>query len=201
MIDLECQKHNFKDHVATLEDYGPIKILNFKRPQSNEFRIRFLFDEDYYTLHISGDLGHLTARNYNNMTYEGFSDFLRVIDIDYFKSKVICSERPLIEYDEELAQATLRERLIVLKHNLVDVSQAHGYADPDVEDLIYDIMEDFTEENGIGSRAYAILAEADSHAYSYASILGRQSSGVAELYLMAFGLARQQLLGQRLEEA
>lgn len=46
MIDLEREKQNFKDHVATFTDYGNIKILDFKNPNNNEYRIRFLFEQD-----------------------------------------------------------------------------------------------------------------------------------------------------------
>ena len=35
MIDLEREKQNFKDHVATFTDYGNIKILDFKNPNNN----------------------------------------------------------------------------------------------------------------------------------------------------------------------
>lgn len=42
MIDLEREKKNFQNHVATFTDYGNIKILDFKRPDSDEYRIRFL---------------------------------------------------------------------------------------------------------------------------------------------------------------
>ena len=48
MINIERQKKNFENHVATLTDYGNIKILDFKNPESNESRIRFIFEEDYY---------------------------------------------------------------------------------------------------------------------------------------------------------
>ena len=36
----------FKNHKATFTDYGNIKILDFKKPGSIEYRIRFLFEED-----------------------------------------------------------------------------------------------------------------------------------------------------------
>ena len=78
-MDLKRQEENFKNHVATFVDYGNIKILDFKNPNSSNYRIRFLFEEDYYKLHISGDLGELTATNCSNMTYEKFSDFVNNI--------------------------------------------------------------------------------------------------------------------------
>lgn len=54
-MNLEKQKENFKNHRATFKDLGNIKILDFKKPNSTEYRIRFLFEEDYCRLHISGD--------------------------------------------------------------------------------------------------------------------------------------------------
>lgn len=46
-MNLEKQKENFKNHRATFKDLGNIKILDFKKPNSTEYRIRFLFEEDY----------------------------------------------------------------------------------------------------------------------------------------------------------
>ena len=64
-MNIELEKENFKNHIATFTDYGNIKILDFKNPKSYDYRIRFLFEEDYCRLHISGDLGELIASNYN----------------------------------------------------------------------------------------------------------------------------------------
>ena len=55
-MNLEKQRENFKNHIAKFTDYGNIKILDFKEPESSYYRIRFLFEEDYCRLHISGDL-------------------------------------------------------------------------------------------------------------------------------------------------
>lgn len=109
MIDLEIQKKYFKNHVAKFTDYGNIKIVDFKRPDSNEYRIRFLFEEDYYKLHISGDLGVLIATNYYNMTFEGFSDFVN--NVGYFRKKVDCHDRPFYVYDYDDAKKDLKELL------------------------------------------------------------------------------------------
>lgn len=45
-MNLEKQKENFKNHRAIFKDLGNIKILDFKKPNSTEYRIRFLFEED-----------------------------------------------------------------------------------------------------------------------------------------------------------
>ena len=41
-MDLGLQKKEFADHVATLKDYGNIKVLDFQKPESNYYRIRFI---------------------------------------------------------------------------------------------------------------------------------------------------------------
>ena len=101
-MDIEKQKENFKNHVATFTDYGNIKIVDFKAPNTSNYRIRFLFEEDYYRLHISGDLGELIATNYNNMTYDKFSDFVN--DIGYFEKKIDCHSRDIWEFVDDLGK-------------------------------------------------------------------------------------------------
>ena len=101
-MNIELEKENFKNHIATFTDYGNIKILDFKNPKSYDYRIRFLFEEDYCRLHISGDLGEQIASNYNNMTFEKFSDFVN--NVSYFEQKIDCHNRSIYTYDEDLAR-------------------------------------------------------------------------------------------------
>ena len=108
-MDIEKQKEYFKNHIATFSDYGNIKIIDFANPESCHYRIRFIFEEDFYRLHISGDLGELIASNYNNMCYRSFSeDFVH--NTEYFMAKVNCHNRPFYEYDYEKAKEDLNKR-------------------------------------------------------------------------------------------
>lgn len=75
-----------------------------------------MFEEDHHRLHISGDLGELTACNHNNMCYEEFSDFVN--DVDYFETKICCHERPLYTYDEDADREDLLE--IFKEYDLID---------------------------------------------------------------------------------
>lgn len=104
----EREKKCFESHEATLLDYGTIKVLDFKRPESSYYQIRFLFEEDYCRLHISGDLGSLTAANCNNMTYEKFAEDY-VGNPGYFREQVECHNRPFFVFDENMAKASLKE--------------------------------------------------------------------------------------------
>ncbi len=91
-------------------DYGTIKVLDFKRPDSSYYQIRFLFEEDYCRLHIAGDLGSLTAANCTNMTYEKFAEDYAG-NPGYFREKVECHNRPFFVFDENMVKASLKEYL------------------------------------------------------------------------------------------
>lgn len=195
MISIEYQKERFKNHIATFTDLGNIKILDFKRPDSSEYRIRFLFEEDYYRLHISGDLGELIASNYKNMCYEHFTDFVH--NTGYFEEKIDCHNRPIYTYDEEQARKDLIE---IFDENEMEIRPYNnGYYSCDTEEeardeLISDMLHDFDDDRGFGSKAYELLSEIDSNCWDYIGRLGRQKTGILELYMLAFELAQKQLV-------
>lgn len=191
-MDLKKQKEHFKNHIAKFTDYGNIKILDFKNPNSSEYRIRFLFEEDYCRLHISGDLGELIATNYSNMTYKKFSDFVN--DVDYFKEKIDCNNRKLYVYDEDQAREELLE--MAEKHDWLLFSDKYSYEDDDKErlsNIIDDILYDFDPDRGIGSKGYEELDDLECDAFEFAGDIGKQETGILDLYMLAFKLAKKQL--------
>ena len=197
MIDLEKQKEYFKNHIAKFTDYGNIKILDFKAPNISDYRIRFLFEEDYCKLHISGDLGELVATNYNNMTYDNFSDFIN--NVDYFQDKIDCHSRPIYAYDEDVARKELLQMIeeYGMKDKIMeDAYEFDGYEDV-LEKILMEILEDYSEYNdGIGQIGCERLSEYFSDAWEFSDGLGRTSSGILELYLLAFELAQENLKKQ-----
>lgn len=194
MFDLERQKNYFKDHVATFTDYGNIKILDFKKPDSNHYRIRFLFEDDYCRLHISGDLGELIAVNYNNMTYDRFSDFVN--DVGYFRGKIVCHSRALDYYDEDKAREEIVELLKEHESYEDTCSDYYFYGDSDEERITYfldDVMAYFDEESGLSSTGYELLTEEDCSIYEGVNDFGKEETGILDLYMLAFKLAQKQL--------
>lgn len=199
MIDIKEQTKRFKDHVARFTDYGNIKILDFQRPGHSEYRIRFLFQEDFYRLHISGDLGELTATNYRNMNYEDFGpDFGP--NPYYFEEKINCHDRPIYEYDEDKARKELKEK--IEEYELILPSRYYIGTDDDseaFEDFIDDVLEDFDDNKGMSQEGYRVLSDVDDDAWEYAAEIGRERTGIIELYLLAFRLAQENLKKQESE--
>jgi hypothetical protein len=183
MIDLEREKKNFQNHVATFTDYGNIKILDFQRPDSNEYRIRFLFEEDHYRLHISGDLGELIAFNYKNMVFELFEeDFTN--NTGYFSEKIDCMNRARYYYDVEQAREDIYEYMM-----------EHGFNGDEcqVDEFIDDSLVDFDDESGISDAGYDVLKDYYPEVWEEVSDFGKMSTGILDLYMLAFKLAMKQL--------
>ena len=191
-MNLEKEKENFKNHIATFTDYGNIKILDFTNPNSSHYHIRFLFEEDYYRLHISGDLGELIATNYKNMTFNSFADFEN--NTGYFEEKVDCHNRAFYYYDEDIARQELKEKF--KEYEWLSYTNKYDWKHDDEKRLEYildDILSDFSDDTGLGSKGYEELNEFDSDCWEWAHNLGKESTGILDLYMLAFKLAMEQL--------
>ena len=193
-MNIEKQKENFKNHIATFTDYGNIKIVDFKEPETSYYRIRFLFEEDYCRLHISGDLGELIATNYNNMTFDKFSDFVN--NTGYFGQKIDCHSRAIYLYDEDLAKKQLY-KILEEYDMLEEIYNNDRYdfeTDEDKLNEFYEyVFEDFTDTKGIGSKGIDALCEKFEEPWDFADDLGKKETGILELYMLAFKLAKEQL--------
>ena len=193
MINLERQKENFKNHIATFTDYGNIKILDFKAPDTSHYRIRFMFEEDYCRLHISGDLGELIATNYNNMTYKGFKDFVH--NTGYFEEKIDCTSRSIYRYDEAKARQDLLK--LIEEYDLKEeLGQVYTWEleEESINDVIDEILYDFSDDTGIGSSGYDVASKYIDDFWEDAEYIGREETGILDLYMLAFELATKQLV-------
>lgn len=193
-MDLELQKEMFADHVATLRDYGDIKIVDFQKPESNYYRIRFIFEEDHDRVHISGDLGELIAYNYAGLNFRNFIDYCRR-DCIFFKVRVKCSSNPLYTYDRELAEKQLLQKT---KDNYT-LDRIADYFDvceleEAVEPFIEKVLDGFSDTDGICEIGERMLLNIDYSAFDPIDEIGlEEGPDVFDVYLLAFKLAFRQL--------
>lgn len=192
-VDIAKWKDIFKNHIVTFNDYGNIKIIDFKKPDSNEYRIRFIFEDDYYRLHISGDMGELIAINYYDMTYEDFiEDFVH--DSYYFEEKVKCMNRNIYFYDEDKAKEDI---LNLFKEEFkeddeFELLKQYGYFD--VQSALDYLLEDFEVERGLTQAALRELQGwLDCDYYDIPEDIGRIRTNILDVYLLAFQLAYDQI--------
>lgn len=193
-MNLELQKKEFADHVATLQDYGDIKVLDFQKPETNHYRIRFIFEEDHDRVHISGDLGELIAYNHAGLNFRDFIDYCYRHRV-WFKSKVLCSSRPLQTYDRELAEKQLKEKLKD-KQLFDEVLAYFGDLDYEVVTAFFvgEVLVDFSGGGGIGEDGKWLLSSIDSTGFWPIDEIGLdRGPDIVDLYLLAFKLAYRQL--------
>lgn len=180
----------FKNHTATLKDLGEIKILDFKNGDLFESRLRFLFDEKYCRLHISGDYGELTALNYNNMRYQYFEKYF-CNNTGYFVEKIECMSRDKFIYDKEIARKELIE-------NLFGENTTYGQLNEGQKEDVDEIMGYFDEDYGfenteVYNNVPQCLMDRSDDYYYWLGDCGKEYNPVIELYLNAFNLAKSRL--------
>lgn len=197
MFNMDKQKERFKDHIATFTDLGNIKIVDFKKTDSCDYRIRFLFEEDYCRLHITGDIGDLIASNYNNMTYEKFGDFAN--NPSYFEGKIDCTSRELYEWDSDYAYEDLRNMIEDYDaRDAIIATKTEWDADTDDDDYINEYIDDLIEdygEHGLSQRAVDKVESDGVYCdfWEIAGKIGKRDTGIVDLYLLAFRLAKKQI--------
>lgn len=189
---LEGQRSCFRDHVAELTEFGDVKILNFQEPGCSNYHIRFIFDEASYTLTITGDLGYLVAWNPTNMKYDSFYQFSK--SPSYFRGKIRCMDRAQWEFDEDAARKELEKLFADREYNEEDIIPTS------TEELIDMILEDFSYSDGISTQGFEVLDDNACDAFEFGYDLGKESSGIIELYCMAYDLAVEQLEKKKLTE-
>ena len=193
-MDLELQKEMFADHVATLRDYGDIKIVDFQKPGSNYYRIRFIFEEDHDRVHISGDLGELIAYNHAGLNFRNFIDYCRR-DCIFFKLRVKCSSQPLYTYDRELAEKHLLQKTKD-NYTLDRIADYFDVCEPEdaVEPFIENVLDGFSDTDGICEIGERTLLNIDYSAFDPIDEIGlEEGPDVFDVYLLAFKLAFRQL--------
>ena len=200
-MDLELQKEMFANHVATLKDYGDIKVLDFQKPGSNYYRIRFMFEEDHDRVHISGDLGELIAYNYAGLNFRNFIDYCRRECI-FFKLRVKCSSNPLYTYDRELAEKQLLQKTKD-NYTLDRIADYFDVCEPEdaVKPFIENVLDGFSDTEGICEIGERKLLNIDYSAFDSIDEIGlEEGPDVFDVYLLAFKLAYKQLQEKGVEK-
>lgn len=111
------------------------------------------------------------------------------------KKKIDCHSRSIYYYDEESAREKLKE--YIKEYELLNYTSKYDWEDKEerLEDIIDEIMEDFSDRTGIGSKGYDVLCDLDCDCFEYAYNIGKKDTGILELYMLAFKLAMEQIRG------
>lgn len=125
------------------------------------------------------------------MTFDKFSDFVN--NTGYFMEKIDCHSRAIYRFDEDRARQKLKEYFE--ENDLLDYVTKYSWESDEekLEDILDEVLSDFSTDAGIGPKGYEILSDMDETAWEWVSDVGKEDTGILELYMLAFKLAKEQL--------
>ena len=122
------------------------------------------------------------------MTYDKFSDFVN--NAEYFEEKIDCMSRSVYFYDRDKAVTDLKK---LIEEYLIEDELIENTFNDSIEQVMDDVLENFDIERGISEKGYEIMDKCICDFWEEARYIGRDRTGILELYLLAFKLATQQL--------
>lgn len=104
-VEKEIREHWFSDHQAILTKHGDLEVLGWKKPGTNIYYCRYVFDQN--RIYISGDIGQAIFDLTWKATIHSFDD----INLGYFYSKLSAFSDDKKDFKSEDAVKRLREWL------------------------------------------------------------------------------------------
>ena len=151
----------FKNHQATRTDCGPLSIITYKKPDSFENGLRYIFDNELSTLTITGDWLKAVAVNVNNMgspdrLYESayephfcvcrYGDYKLDFDIGYLNSKIVTKDKSngyeFLDFDE--VEESVKEALTLDELTTFELSNKEDHVIHTLTQAIVDMNNDHT---------------------------------------------------------
>ncbi len=104
-IDEEIKQDWFKEHKATLTKQGNIEVLDWRKPGTGNFAVRYVFDG--YHMYVSGDLGEAVFR----FSEAAYLHRIAHYSLDYFEEKMRAFTDARRDFNQEKAVKYLKEQL------------------------------------------------------------------------------------------
>jgi hypothetical protein len=184
-LEQEIRKRWFADHVAELKDLGEIQVLNWKRPGTGIYRVRYVFDGNM--MYISGDLGAAVFRLTWKASVHSFD-----ISLHYFTEKLeaYCGDR--WDFSSEKAVNRLHEWANELKDCEREYSQI------DMEELfeLARSCSNVPEWAGIVNENNTFIGELDADYWEWFYSIGNEYPARLQSYLIGLQMASEQLRAQ-----
>lgn len=102
-MEAEIKNRWFKDHVATVTEHEGVTILDWRKPGTNMYAVRYIFSGN--RLFISGDLGDAIYWLTWKATIASFED----VGLHYLMGKLTCCSRERWNFDEDKARKELKD--------------------------------------------------------------------------------------------
>lgn len=182
-IEKQIREHWFKDHVAELIDLGEIQILNWKKPGTGIYRVRYIFDGNM--LYISGDVGEAVYW----LTWKASVHSFDGLNLGYFTGKLQAFSDDRWDFSSEKAVKRLREWLKDIKEG--DQTYDHD----DMRNLFDDARRCGSrwEWVEIVHRYESLISSLDADYWEWFYDMGNETPARLWCYLIGLQMASEQL--------
>lgn len=193
-IKEEIKNHWFKNHIATLKDYGELKVLDWKAPGTIVYYCRFVFDGN--KMYVSGDIGEAVF----NLTWEADVHSFDGISTSYFMEKMAAYSDDRYDFDSEEAVKALQE----WKEQLLEDREFENDFERecfmnDINELIGAASncnsEDEWARGCVNNEYYDFISENDPDYWEWIYNIGRVIPHRVYGYIVALQMASEQLKG------
>jgi len=158
--DKEIKEHWFKDHVATINTYGDITVLEWAKPGTVIFSIRYVFDQN--KMYVSGDLGEAVFK----FTEKAFPERIARYGLSYFYEKLKAFSSDKKDFSRVKANEYIDELITQYREDEVEFDR-NAY-----EDLREIVNDSETNEDFVMKMYEFDITKLDNDAWEWVSNIG-----------------------------
>ena len=178
----EIRENWFKDHVAKLTTHGDLQVLEWRKPDTNIFAVRYVFDG--YHLYVTGDLGEAVFR----FTERAYPERQWQYDLDYFEEKLRAFTDARRDFDQGRAKEYLAER----KADMEDWDQPF---DEGIYKELLSLIDQSSTIRDWEAQLYSFdIGRVSSDAYEWLPGIGEIIPMRVRSYLIGLKMAHEQLV-------
>lgn len=192
-IEKEIKEYWFKNHKAELVEYGDITVLNWRKPDSGTYYVRYVFDGS--KMYISGDIGEAVF----NLTWKASIHSFDDCYIGYFLSKMSTCSNGKYEFDGCEAEERLErwKAELIEEYDLDEDSQEKEELIETIDEMIADVASCSSEEQWAWEYAnekyHDFISEHDCDYWEWIYDVGRVTPYHNYAFLIGLKMASEQL--------
>lgn len=181
----------FPEHRATLTQQGNLQVLDWRKPGTCVYAVRFVFDGEY--MYISGDIGEAVFR----LTWEADVHSFNNISTHYFMEKMKAFSDDKYDFDRQTARDALLEwKEDYLNDNYYMDEDRILEFDDNFNELLKSIDECSCKEHWaaiVNERYNDFISEMDQDYWEWIYNIGDEVPARIYGYIVALQMASEQL--------
>lgn len=179
----------FKDHVATVTEHGGVTFLDWSKPGTSFYSVRYIFSGS--SLFITGDIGDAVF----SLTWRATIESFEKVNLSYLMKKLSCSSRDRWNFNDEEAFRQLDEWLAESIQDLEDDKKGirtYKNIHRDLRSAVFEYGNEAVYKHEAW-RCYHEYEDTDAEEFEMISDFGRQLPNEFIAYHLGIQMANEQL--------